>query len=362
MPFNIISFFIKIASSFSSILASLIGITLIVVFHEFGHFIFCKLFKVYTPTFSIGMGKILYSKMIGHTNFCLSLAPIGGYVEIASEDGIQGTKGFNEIPYYQKVLIMLGGIFCNFLFTYLIFVSLFFTGMPEFGLPYETNRPIISHLPEKSINAHHLKAGDIIISANDTPINDDASILKREALKQIQHNLTDLPVVIQRNNQTENINLLLNLNTKSTTLSNLLEVNFVKKAPLDIKNSFIQAYITLHFCLSSIINGLKNILHSSGKDFVGPIMIVMASSKSAQKGFSHFLLFLAIISLNLGFMNLLPLPIFDGGQFVIFTIEAIIKRSLSEKLRNFIGIGSWIFALGLMLIFSIKDLYHLFFK
>ena len=104
-----------ILTQISSILASLLGISFIIVFHEFGHYIFCKIFNVYTPTFSIGIGKILCSKKIGDTNFCISAGPIGGYVEVASESGINGSVGFNQIPYYQKVLIMLGGILFNFI-------------------------------------------------------------------------------------------------------------------------------------------------------------------------------------------------------------------------------------------------------
>ena len=116
----------QILSQFYSIFLSLIGISFIIVFHEFGHYIFCKLFNVYTPTFSIGIGKILYSKKIGDTNFCISAGPIGGYVEVASESGINGSVGFNQIPYYQKVLIMLGGISFNFILAYFIFIALFF--------------------------------------------------------------------------------------------------------------------------------------------------------------------------------------------------------------------------------------------
>lgn len=352
--------YLSIISTLFSTFASLLGITAIIVFHEFGHFVFCKLFNVYTPTFSIGMGKVLYSKMFGHTNFCISAAPIGGYVEIASEEGIAGTNGFNQISYYQKVLIMLGGIFCNFLFTYVAFVALFYTGMPEFGLPYETNLPIIAKVTKNSINEHLFKPNDIIVEINETPTHNDASIIKKEALEQIKQDAKDILVTIQRDQ--ELIKLRLNLNTKQTTLSKLFEVTFIQKAPLEVKDSCIQAYHATIFCLSSIIQGLKNIVHSSGKGLAGPIMIVVASSKSAQKGFAHLLLFLAIISLNLGFMNLLPLPIFDGGQFVIFTIEAVTRKELSEKVRNMIGVSSWILVLGLMIIFSLKDIHHLFFS
>lgn len=352
----------SLLSSIYSITISLIGITGIIVFHEFGHFIFCKLFNIYTPTFSIGMGKIIYSKKIGQTNFCLSAAPIGGYVEIATEKGIHGTNGFDQVPYYQKCLIMLGGILCNFLLTFLIFAGLFFTGMPESGIPYETNKTSIQAISESSINKHNLQALDIITSINEKSVDNNASIIKQEISIRLNNNIKDIPATIKRNGETQNILLNINSEAKPQTLNNLLDVQFEKKPPLSLIGSIHQAYITTTFCLNSIITGLKGIFSSqTAKGFVGPIMAVAISSKSAKKGLSSLLLLLAIISINLGFMNLLPLPIFDGGQFVIFTIEAISRRKLSEKVRNAIGISSWILALGLLVVFSLRDLHTLIF-
>lgn len=343
--------------SLPSVISSLLGITAIIVFHEFGHFVFCKLFKVYTPTFSIGMGKVLFSKMFGHTNFCISAAPIGGYVEIATDEGIDGTKGFNQIPYWQKVCIMLGGISCNFILTYIIFTLLFFTGMPETGLPYQPHNPTIATISQASINASVLHNNDTISSINDIPVNNNTSIIRKEILSCLKSDKNKISATLIR--QGSPVSAELNIDPKGTSLNKLLDVSFEKKAPLGLKEACIQAYYMTHVCLISIIDGLKSIFSSCGKGFVGPIMAVAVSSKSAQKGFDHLLLLLAIISINLGFMNLLPLPIFDGGQFLLFTIEAITRKSLSEKVRNGIGISSWVLALGLMIIFSIRDIYHL---
>ncbi len=346
-------------SSFPSILISLLGITGIIVFHEFGHFIFCKFFNVYTPTFSLGMGPILYSKMFGHTKFCISAAPIGGYVEIATDQGIAGTKGFNEIAYWKKVCIMLGGIGCNFLLAYLIFAGLFFIGMPESGLPYQATTTTIKQVPTDSINASVLQAHDTIIGVgnNNCPVENNSDILKQEIAKVAKLDKPMLPATIVRNGTTFTVDLV--INPSAPTMSKALQIAFEPKPALSLKDSFVQAYRMTAFCTQAIIQALKQFTSSSGKCFVGPIRAVFLSSQSAQKGFSHLLLFLAIISINLGFMNLLPLPIFDGGQFVIFTIEAITRRSLSDQTRQIIASVSWIIALGLMLLFSIRDIYAL---
>ena len=343
-----------------AIIASILGISFIIVFHEFGHFVFCKLFKVYTPTFSIGMGKILFSKKVGDTNFCISAAPIGGYVEVATDEGINGSYGFNQISYWKKVLIMLGGIFCNFLLTYFIFVALFWTGMPENAVGYyEPCTTKINIIKENSINKDILELGDILLSINNLS-TDNNLMIARKIIAQNHQKEATISAQISRDGKVLDINLHLQGIKASPSLSAQLGVSFECKPSLSLSDSLKTAYYSVIFYTCAIMDGLKKMLETrTGQGFVGPLMAVSASSKSAEKGIASLLFFLAIISINLGFMNLLPLPIFDGGQFVIFTVEAILRRQLSEKIRNWIGMSSWILAIGLLVIFTIKDILHL---
>lgn len=343
-----------------SVLLSLIGITSIIVFHEFGHFIFCKLFKVYTPTFSIGIGKKLYTKMIGDTEFCLSAGPLGGYVEIATE-ATNGKKGFNSINYLQKFLIMLGGIGFNMLFAYIAFSFLFFIGMPDSAfMPYENTKPIVTIVTDTSANYHSLMAGDTIISMNDHNIDNKAELIKEVINKAIADNETEIRTIIKRDNQEQAITLHLNNDKKPMTIEQRLEVSLERKAPLSIVASVSNGIALTHFYIKAIFESLKGLMSAkNAQGLAGPIMTLASSTKIAQKGLKSLLIFLAIISINLGIMNLLPLPIFDGGQFVIFTIETILGREMSESIKEKIGMFSWFLILGLMVIFSIKDIYIL---
>ena len=349
-----------IASILNSILLSLLGITSIIVFHEFGHFIFCKLFKVYTPTFSIGIGKKLYTKMIGDTEFCLSAGPLGGYVEIATE-ATHGKKGFNSINYLQKFLIMLGGIGFNMLFAYIVFSILFFVGMPDSAfMPYENTNPTVIVVTDTSINNNTLMPGDIITSMNDHDINNKAEIMKEIINKAITDNETEIRTIIKRNNQEEHIKLYINHDKKPLTLEQRIEVSFERKAPLALMTSISNGITLTHFYIGAIFESMKGLFSAkNAQSLAGPIMTLASSTKIAQKGFKSLLIFLAIISINLGIMNLLPLPIFDGGQFVIFTIETILGREMSDSIKEKIGMFSWFLILGLMVIFSIKDVYIL---
>ena len=366
----IVSEIVRIAQQASYILFSFLGISFILVFHEFGHFLFSKLCNVYTPTFSIGMGKILASKKIGATNFCISAAPIGGYVEIASEsEEIDQTKylGFNDISYYKKIFIMLGGILFNFMLTYLILVCLFFIGIPDFGqTPYEANTTYIAQVPTTSINANTLHAQDRLVSLNNQPIHDDIATA-RYILQQhvIQKSATQphstIQAEIQRDGNIINTELNIQKTPFTSAISKQLDISFKLKPGLSLSHALIQAYIATEFYLFAIINGLKDMVsahHTAG--LAGPLKAMMIGSKFSQKGFASLMFFIAIMSINLGFMNFLPLPIFDGGQFVIFTIEAIIRRQLSEKIRQMIGLCSWILIIGLLVIFTILDVLSFF--
>lgn len=358
----------ELFSSLLSISSSLLGITFIVVFHEFGHFLFAKLFKVYTPTFSIGIGKKLISKKIGDTDFCISAGPIGGYVEIATENDKNGKLGFNSIPYWQKFLITMGGIFFNIILTYLIFSLIFFVGAPESPmLPYNRNINKIESISKNSINHGVLQAGDIFVSVNKTEINDDTQLLFKTIAEaslssegQEHEQLHQAKVL--RDGKAKRVSLKTNAyNAKYFSLKQYLGINLEKKAPLSIGASFKQAYLVTIMYANAIGRSLKAMTSGKKLDgFSGPIMAIAVGSKGAKKGFNHLLLLLAIISINLAIMNLLPLPIFDGGQIVIFTIETFLGRPLSEKVQNMIGTGSWIFVVGLLAIFSLKDIYTLF--
>lgn len=349
-----------IASIISSVIFSLLGITSIIVFHEFGHFIFCKLFKVYTPTFSIGIGKKLFTKMIGDTEFCLSAGPLGGYVEIATEP-TNGKKGFNSISYLQKFLIMLGGIGFNMLFAYIAFSFLFFIGMPDSAfMPYENTQPIVNTVTDTSINYNTLQAGDIITSMNDTAIHNKAELIKEVTNKAVADNETQIRTIITRNGHEESITLHIAHDKKPMTLEQRLEVSLERKAPLTIIESISLGITLTHFYIKAIFESVKGIFSAkNAQSLAGPIMTLASSTKIAQKGLKSLLIFLAIISINLGIMNLLPLPIFDGGQFVIFTVEMIIGREMSDSVKEKIGMFSWFLILGLMVIFSIKDIYML---
>ena len=158
--------------SLISLLTSLLGISFIISFHELGHFLFLKLFKVYTPTFSLGIGPKIFSKKIGDTDFCVSAIPFGGYVEYGDlpehENAKHGYISFGKIAYWKKCCVMLGGILFNIIFAYATFSLLFLIGTPQTAtLPSRFSTTKIKIINSASAYKDILHEGDTILAIND---------------------------------------------------------------------------------------------------------------------------------------------------------------------------------------------------
>jgi regulator of sigma E protease len=350
------------------LVAGLFGIGFLIGFHELGHFLFCKLFKIRTPSFSIGFGPRIIEKKIGETTFALSAIPLGGYVEIsgAAEVG-QGEQkessnideySFARKPYYQKMLVMGGGILCNLIFAYIAFALVFLLGLPKSEIMYPTNaKPIIESVaPESAAEKFNLKLGDKILSVNNIPIHESVCKLielikpypQKEILLHVEREGTEqsLPITLDEKSY---------LGQKVGSLGVTFIITETEGVPFftAIKEGFQHAN-------SIIFNTFQAFKHIFTKRDIsqmsGPVMLISATAKGAGKGLRIFLIFLAIISINLAILNLIPLPILDGGQALFYTIEAIIGRPMNLKVKEYIHIASWLLILALTLYLSYKDI------
>lgn len=351
--------------------AGILGITLLIFIHECGHFIMCKIFGVRTPSFSIGFGPKLISKKIGQTEFSISAIPFGGYVEIAGSAEVgqgeqkeafaQDEGSFAVRHFYQKFLIMSGGILFNLLFAYLVMVCVFACGLPKSEFLYPLNAiPKVETIENGSpADKAGLKTGDLIVAANETPLNNDTEkllgILRDNGGKTIS-------LLIERNGEQTLFNVP--LETKSAfgktigylgtsfTMVTVQGIPFIKaiQRGIELTNRYIIATVYMFKYIFT-----KRDMSNVG----GPVMIIKATAQGASKGLKVFLLFLAIISINLAILNLIPLPIFDGGQIMIYGIEAILGKSLPDKARLAINLTSWGLIMFLFIYVTIKDIWRI---
>lgn len=368
---DLVRSFTFIAQNFFFILAGLIGINFVVGFHELGHFLFCKLFNIRTPTFSLGFGPILANKKIGTTNFALSAIPLGGYVEIAGSAEVgQGEQkhahdtdihSFARKSYYQKLLVMLGGILFNLIFAYATLIAFYWFGLPKSEFLYPRNaQPVINQIQENSpASKAELKVGDRILAINDTQINDDAL----KAYKTIA-GMPGAPATlkIQRDGQEIDVPVFLEAKQVNGNEVGSLGVTFeiTGTQPTSFGNAVKEGIKMTNAYIVNTALAIKNIFTKRDVSKMGgPLMVISETVKAAGHSLPVFFFFLAIISINLAVFNLLPLPILDGGQILFYTIEAIIGRPLPMKIREYIHIGSWVLILGLMLYLSAQDIYKI---
>jgi len=354
----------------SLIIAGIIGLGLIITFHEFGHFIFAKLFGVHTPSFSIGFGPRIIQKKIGNTVFAISAIPLGGYVEIAgtadpehmiaesapshSNPECSPEQSFTSKPYWQKTFIILGGIIFNFIFAYLAMALLMYQGSPCAGSWCNDQAPMISSLiPQSAGHVAGLSPKDLITKINDKNISsikdlsDQLALLKEAtALITVTRGQEELefPVIFKELDGHIVANLGVFWTIKPVSL--WLALSQGAEATLSMTKQTFHA-------LGSIITERKT--DSLG----GPIMMIAQVSKCAGMGIKIFLFILAFLSINIAILNILPLPIFDGGQWLLSTIETIIDRKFSERTLQQINYYSWLFIVILTLYLTYKDILRL---
>ena len=337
-----------------------LGVGFLIGFHELGHFLFCKLFNIYTPSFSIGFGPKIISKRIGTTEFSLSAIPLGGYVEIAGAAEVgQGEQAhaqstdehsFARKPYYQKMLVMFGGIMFNLIFAYTALILLCAIGRP-------TAVPTIARIETASPAAQAgLQPGDTILTLDDIDLKGDIQTLT----KAIQASPgKEVRITYTRGDQTlETTATLGTMNAAGTAIGTLGTAYQMSSLPgMSLTESMSQGIALTHGYIKSTAYAFAHLFKSRDtSNMGGPIRIIQETAAGAAKGFKIFLLFLAVISINLAVLNLIPLPILDGGQILFYTIEAAIQRPLPHQIREYIHIISWIGILLLTLFLTYKDL------
>jgi regulator of sigma E protease len=361
---------------FHNLLSFIFIISLIVFIHEFGHYYIAKKCGVKIEQFSIGFGKEIFGftdKYQTRWKFCL--IPFGGYVKmfgdkdptsIADKKVKQFTKKEQKISFfyqnvYKRVAIVLAGPLANFILAILLLTIIFKIN----GI--NTTLPIVSNIIAESPAAKSgILPNDEIIKINNKNIKSFEEITRFITINGHQ----ELTFEIKRNNKIIKLNITPELKKKKDLFSNEVDLYFVgieSKATfqqdLGIISSFINATIKTYDLSISTLTVLKYLAtgQRSLKELGGPIKIAQYSGQSIDMGLIITLYFIAIISINLGVINLLPIPTLDGGHLLFYFIELIKGKPLSEKIQEYcfrFGISFVIF----LMIFTIFNDIHQFIR
>ena len=433
---------------------ALLGV--LVTIHEYGHFIFARIFKVHVQRFSIGMGPVIYKRLDKHgTEFAISAFPLGGYVsmitnklielepEVKEEltpDQIKNT--FDSKPKWQRALIMFAGPLANFLLSIFIFSFIFLnTPDPQTTAVIKT----VSNSIEMRSTDDFLIPGDQIYSVNSVVISDPKDIslellsyagytgiiglgLKRPDINNIVNvgiKVTDfLPTSESQSSPLKYLGLDIEYKMKPI-IGSIIQSGPADKANLKpndvidkIGNSKINYASDIRNAISSMPNqnvmvdiyrdgkliqipikigvsenadgnqiGIIGVAFGTNRSFIqslskgifetynlsiktlqfigkmltgnmgtdnlsGPIGIAQMAGNTAQAGFIPFMYLMALLSISLGVLNLLPIPVLDGGQLTLLGIEAIRGKPLAEKTENLVYTGGALMV-GALMIFAI---------
>ncbi len=353
----------SLASNALFLCIGVLGIGFVIAFHEFGHFLFGKLFGVTIHTFSIGFGPQLITKRLWETNFTVSLIPLGGYVEPEpglKENPLPGTLAY--LPYWKKMMIIFGGILFNIIFAYAAFVCLAMTGVPESQLYTETGaHKIHTVLPDSAAFKAGILKGDKIISINGQDVSHNLVLLKKLINESSEEPLI---VTVERNNESLSMTVTPDQVVHKTISAKQLGTGFIfEKTPgVPFGAALKKAYTRTSSIMKNTLGFFKQAAQRrSTEGLSGPLGMITMAITMIQQSFLLFLLLLAVISVNLAALNLLPLPILDGGQGLTYTIEALWGKPLKENIINAIHIGSWLLMMALFAYLTYKDVIALWF-
>ena len=299
------------------ILAGLGGISLIILIHELGHFLFAQFFNVPTPVFSLGFGPTLWAMQIGQTIFKIALLPIGGYVEIDPELLAQQA-------YIPKMLIIFGGILFNLIFAYCIL--LYYAMRNQFSLTSTIN----TVTPCSPAQYAGLQPADTIIACNGQLVGTNADLITNTVASSQGQTIV---LTIERNGKEQDVSVDL---TAEHPLfgkgAGWLGIELEKKPQENL--SMLNCFHKGHKKFTATTQDMGHVVASmvTKKDhqsvFMGPVGIISIIGKSLAINPQYYWFILAVLSLNMGLFNILPLPFFDGGKALLFTIEAIIGTTI----------------------------------
>jgi regulator of sigma E protease len=354
----------------------LIVLTIIVFIHEFGHYIVAKKFGVKVEVFSIGFGKELFGfNDKSGTRWKFSVIPLGGYVKMFGDADPSSNTDFEKVesmseqerqqafyykPLWQKALVVFAGPAFNYISAILIFTTMFmFLGQALVA-------PVITEvLDDTPAAAAGLRAGDTIISVDGTQVTDFAEVRNRIMM----NTGTPVEMVIERNDQQETITItpmMREIKDPAGGSARMPAIGVIADQVSYQQHSFFSALTTgIKTSIDitrSIVIGIKQIIldERSLDELGGPIKIAKYSAHSASQGLLSVLWFIALISINLGFINLLPIPMLDGGHLLFYGVEALRGKPMSEKTQSaFIKVGI-AFLLTLMSIAIFNDIKSLF--
>jgi len=335
------------------ILVSLLVLSGLIFFHELGHYLAARLMGVYVEVFSIGFGKKLFSFHKWNTEWSISAIPLGGYVKMKGQDDSDPSKksydddSYNVKTPTQKIFILLAGPVFNFIIAFVLYFGI------ALGSPQILSPVIGTVVKDSPAFIAGLESNDTITSINGITIT-----TWKEMAKIISTSEGTLNLEIKRQGFLEYKSLTPKLNEAKNMFGETVQKKMIGISaagvshPLELSLSQTLSYASEQtiFASTMIFTGVQKLITGDvpAKELGGVISIVKLTSDATETGWMSVLFFAALISVNLGVLNLLPIPALDGGHIMFNLYELIFRREASEAVMVKFTIAGWVVLFGLM--------------
>ncbi len=347
-------------------LAVVVVLGVLIFFHELGHFLMARLLGVRVLKFSLGFGPKLFGFVRDGTEYCLSAIPLGGYVKLLGESPAEPVSpedlpaSFSHRPLGQRALIVVAGPLANFVLAWVFFALVFtFQGKPVY-LPQ-----VGKVLPETPAAEAGLKPGDLIVAVNGKPIS------SWQELNEVVRKSEGHPLELRVKRGEQEITLV--VTPKVREVKNIFgetirvpmigivsagKARFERVPPAKaLLEAALMLFLMIKLTLVSIVKLIERVLPLS--TLGGPIFIAKLAGEQAEAGLWPLVSFMAVLSVNLGVLNLLPIPMLDGGHLALYAVEAIRGKPLSPRTKEYaqkIGLAILLF---LMVVVFYNDILRL---
>lgn len=359
-----------------TIIIFLLVLTVLVLIHELGHYLVARKFNIKVEEFGIGLPPRAWGKKIGETIYSLNWLPIGGFVKLYGEDeagaGRVGKikkavltikdreRAFFAKPWWQRFLVGFAGVFMNFVLAVLIFS--FLLGAVGTGVPKDEVlvNQIVAGSPAEEVG---LKKGDVIQRLNNQKITSTNQLVS-ETRKHLGEKII---LLVKRDSQmifvevTPRKDFPKDQGPLGIAIAQNVEIKKYPwyEAPIAGFNEAVKVSVL-------IVTGLGGVLYqlvTSGvvpKDVAGPVGIAQLTGQFVEVGPYALLSFVALLSLNLAILNVLPFPALDGGRLFFILIEAITRRKVNQRFESLAHAVGMAILLGLIAVITLHDLTRLF--
>lgn len=341
-----------------SIVVAIVGLGLLIVLHEGGHFLVARLCGMRVERFSIGFGPTLLGFRRGETTFQIAPIPLGGFVQIT---GMNPHEDFDKSdprvypnrPRWMRIATIVAGPLANFLTASVVMLFVFtMLGVP---LPAKTER-VVDVMGGSAAAEAGLLPGDVIVAANGHAVSADYTI--RDEIKKTKGSPITLDV--KREGKVTQLKVVPRQQPSGDFLIGV-EIDHFEMTALSFFPAAKEALIYPYAKSKIILVGLYNMVTGKEKaELSGPIEITRVIARAAKRSVWDYFGIIAMLSVYLGLFNLLPLPALDGGRALFLLIESVTRRRINPRVEAAVHTVGLVFLLGVLVIVSVKDFARIF--